>query len=52
MDGDSDLSMFKEGENEKEANKDIATQLLAKDITHNQTEPDQGKSIDSKAAGR
>ena len=50
MDGDSDLSMFKEGEN-GEANKDIATQLLAKDITHNQTEPDQGKSIDSKAAG-
>merc|ERR1711971_507470 len=43
MDGDSDLSMFKEGENEKEANKDIATQLLAKDITHNQTEPDQDR---------
>jgi len=42
MDGDSDLSMFKEGEN-GEANKDIATQLLAKDITHNQTEPDQDR---------
>ena len=50
MDGDSDLSMFKEGEN-GEANKDIATQLLAKDITHNHTEPDQAKSIGSKAAG-
>jgi len=38
MDGDSDLSMFKEGEN-GEANKDIATQLMAKEISqHNQTE--------------
>ena len=43
MDGDSDLSMFKEGEN-GEANKDIATQLMAKDISHNQAES-EGKSI-------
>ena len=50
MDGDSDLSMFKEGEN-VEGNKDIATQLMAKDISHNQTES-EGKSIAmSKAAG-
>lgn len=32
MDGDSELSMFKNGEN-GDKNEDIATQLLAKDIT-------------------
>jgi len=40
MDGDSDLSMFKEGENgDKDKDKDIATQLMAKDISNSQTEP-------------
>jgi len=35
MDGDSDLSMFKEGDKDTDKDKDIATQLLAKDATHN-----------------
>ena len=49
MDGDSDLSMFKEGEN-VEGNKDIATQLMAKEKSQNQSES-EGKSMTKMAAG-
>jgi hypothetical protein len=42
MDGDSDLSMFKEGDT-GDKDKDIATQLLAKDATTNGSTDKEGK---------